>query len=784
MLGISLKFLSTFSTLAEECFAKFLSTFSTLAEECFATDSVLANRPKRNRFVNPWITSGIIASVKRKNHLHRQWNKTVKVNDKEGDLDAYQKYKTYRKTLKHIIAKAKKTYYGRKFGKVAGNSKKTWELINEIRGKKRQKIKPQFIIDSQIIKDRRAIANAFNNFFTSIAENMNKSSAEKNHLISSTDVTSFMSRPNERSMFMRPCDLEEISNIIRDLDNNKASDIPIHVIKNCNHVLSPYLTHLFNNLMVEGIFPQTLKTGKITPIHKKSDPQLLDNYRPVSTLPIFGKIFEKVIYSRIYNFLLSKNILYDKQFGFRKNHSTSHAVNYSVDKILTSIENKKHVIGIFIDLSKAFDTINHKLLLTKLEIYGIRGICLKLIQSYLTNREQYTKFHEEISDKGAVKYGVPQGSVLGPLLFLIYINDIVNCSKEGHFVLFADDTNIFVIASSEKEAYKSANKVLSNVHKYMLSNQLHINLSKCIHMHFCPSSSNANRLTCARERPYQDHRQLTLSVDSQKIKKVDCARFLGVIIDDKLSWGKHFEHLEKKLLSQIVLIKRIKDVIPKSEYLNIYHSLFLSHMTYCISSWGGVSTNKLERIFAIQKRCIRILFGKKVSFDHPEFYLTCARVRTIDEHRRPKNYCLEHTKPLFNENDLLTVHNLYLKHIFMECFKIVKNRCPSSIYELFNHSRSSRRNFIMINPKVHLNVSKENFVCKASTIWNHFIDKVLKKPQIDQNLNYIIPGSCKYSDLCTPIQYAKNKIFNLLVDAQKQGDADEWHNSEFLLHGA
>ena len=304
----------------------------------------------------------------------------------------------------------------------------------------------------------------------------------------------------------------------------------------------------------------------------------------------------------------------------------------------------------------------------------------------------------------------------------------------------------------------------------MISNQLHVNLGKSVYMHFRRDLNNEERQSCARTREYGSEN--VLKIGNHKLKKVDKVKFLGVIIDDKLNWEPHVQHLKEKLNASIIIIKRIIKFIPKSEYMNIYEALFKSHLIYCISCRGAIPNAKLQSLFAIQKRCVRLLFGLDYSFDHSEYFETCARVRTYQNHIAPKNYCLEHTKPLFNKNKILNLFNLYTYHTFISAFKILKSHTPVSLYTLFDLSQESTH-FLLFLPNITLDICKYNFIFKSCSIWNSLVANIFEVSHPNQK-GIIVRGSSPNSDFCTPITFVKSKLKTYLLHQQMYGDSKEW----------
>jgi hypothetical protein len=333
----------------------------------------------------------------------------------------------------------------------------------------------------------------------------------------------------------------------------------------------------------------------VCPIFKNGEKCNFTNYRPISVLPSISKIFEKAVSNRLMSFLQLQNILINNQYGFRPKHSTYMALLDMYDKISNAIDRHEFSVGIFIDLSKAFDTINHGILINKLEHYGIRGITLDWFKNYLSNRQQYVYLCGSSSSLGKIDCGVPQGSVLGPLLFIIYINDVIQCSDILKFILFADDTNLFYCNKNLSELEYVVNYELSKLSDWFRANKLSLNALKTNFMLF------GNKVISEKSV------QFKLILDGNVLERVTVTKFLGIFVDDKLKWTHQVNHISSKISKGLGMMGRVRNVMPNDVLLTLYYSLIYPYLTYCSIIWGGASTTSLQRLCVLQNRAVRLI---------------------------------------------------------------------------------------------------------------------------------------------------------------------------------
>ena len=428
---------------------------------------------------NPWITKGLKKSMTRKNKLYIDW-----IHDKTNDIKL-TKYKEYKTMLQKLIRLSKVNYFNGKCYEYKNDSKKLWNLINKINGKLNDKstIINRITIDNLLITNQQEIANKFAEFFSTVGPSFARKIGSPARVI--TDYNKKIPL-NKMSLYMYPTSSEEIKSIVDNMLNKTSTGydgISNKLLKGIkNSILNP-LTIIFNQSMSQGIFPKAMKEASVVPLFKAKNTEILNNYRPISLLITVSKILEKLIYTRTYNFLSKTDQLYVSQYGFRQNHSCNDAVNELSMQILKNLEEDKYTVSIFLDLSKAFDTLDHDILLEKMSRYGIRGHTNDWFRSYLEDRTIKCKLSNEsgkkiFSNPFNLKFGTPQGSCLGPLLFLIFINDLYLHIENCNAILFADDTTIYQGSKHPKYLKWCVEEDLKRLDDWFKANKLTLNLKK------------------------------------------------------------------------------------------------------------------------------------------------------------------------------------------------------------------------------------------------------------------------------------------------------------------
>ena len=609
----------------------------------------------------PWITPGIVKSIKRRDILLRKY---IKAKDPIRRDRLHVDYKKLRNSIVSVIRSSKTMHYQRYFTENAGNIKKTWSGIKNIINIRSTSasMPAAMLIDKKISSDPRDMAEGFNNYFSTIAEKLLPMTTP-----GSKHFSSYLPDPVKSNFVFRPTDTVEVMSIIDSLGSEATGpfSVPAEVLKLLKVNLCHPLCAILNMSFVAGIYPDQLKTARVIPVFKKGDKLLVSNYRPISLLSNINKIFEKVVYKRLYSFLNLHNCIFELQFGFRAGHSTNHALLSLTEKVRVALDTGNFACGIFVDFQKAFDTVDHEILLRKLECYGVRGTANNWFRSYLTNRSQFVSINGFDSTKKVMKYGVPQGSVLGPLLFLIYINDLHRAIKFSVTHHFADDTSLLYVGKSIKSIQRRVNLDLRFLSSWLNANKISLNAGK-------------TELLIFRDPRRRVDFDLKIKVDGKRIVPSKFVKYLGIYIDNHLSWHQQEINLRSRLARAAGMLSKIRYYVSFETLRMVYFGIFSSILTYGSQIWGQ-HNRIVKKLQIVQNRAIRFM-------NFQPFRASAA--------------------PLFKSSGILRLADFVKLQNFLYAHDCLRGRVPLSLID---------ERFVIINTGLNTSCERLNHISTLST---------------------------------------------------------------------
>jgi len=536
-------------------------------------------------FAKPWIDRVVRGEIRRRDAYLKLY--------RAGRIRR-ETFTRLRNSVTRLIRDRKKQYFERKFHDIRNDMKRTWSLINDT-------IKPNrnggsgtvdaINLNDNLVRGAQEISDAMNGYFSTIGSSIASTFDD------STGHVDYLRGNYIDSFFFAPASTIEVLEYIKSLKNKKChiDFLPTPVLKHVAPIIAPVLCSLLNLSISSSVVPDSWKVARVVPLHKGGHTAELGNYRPISVSHVFSKILEKHAFKQLYSYLEMNSVLSDSQFGFRRNRSTTKAIIRHTSYIYENLDENLLVFSMYLDFRKAFDSVDHGILLDKLSFYGIRGTAHAWFTSYLAGRTQYVSVNNVNSVTRPITHSVPQGSNLGPLLFLLYINDLPNCNNFFQYLMFADDCCITCSLPKEDlvNAHHTINRNVANLCEWLSSNKIQMNGNKTKYMIY--SYAGQYSLSGA------------VMMGPDEILQTNRIKFLGVLLDDKLNFSNHVSNITNKISRSIGVIYRLRDYVPFSVVKMLYYALIYPYIMYGIEVWFNAPAYVTDRVVVLQKRAVRCI---------------------------------------------------------------------------------------------------------------------------------------------------------------------------------